>query len=76
MNQSWLKELVKALVAANAAIPVIVDTVAAVTLLVKAATGSGPSVAERAATIRAQVAENAAYGRAAQAEIDALLGDA
>lgn len=74
MNDNWLKELVKALVAANAAIPVIIDSVAAFVLIFKAATGAGPSVAERAAIIREQVATNAAYGKAALEEIDALLG--
>lgn len=72
MDNEWLKLLVKSLVAANATIPIILDTVAGVTLLVRAATGLGPSVRERAAIIRAGVAGNEAYGQAELARIDAL----
>ena len=75
MQNEWLKVLVKSLVAANASLPIILDTVAGVTLLVKAATGSGPTVQERAAIIREAVAGNDAYGKAELERIDAILAN-
>lgn len=69
----WLRELVKALVTANTAVPVILDTVGAVTLLVKAATGSGPTVRERAEVIRSEIAGNDAYGHAEVARLEAKI---
>lgn len=71
----WLTELVKVLVTANTTIPVILDTVAAVSLIVKAATGNGPTVAERAAVIHELVAGNDAYGHAEVARLEALTRD-
>lgn len=73
MTSNWLRLLVKDLVAANTAVPIVLDTIGAITLLVKAATGSGPTLAERAAIIREEVAANDAYGHAALATIDALI---
>lgn len=71
----WLRELVKVLVTANTTLPVILDSVAAVSMIVKAATGSGPSVRERAEIIRQAVAGNDAYGQAEIARLEMLNGD-
>lgn len=71
MQHDWLRILVKDLVAANTAVPVILDSIAAISLIVKAATGSGPTLAERVAIIRETVAANDAYGHDAIALIDA-----
>lgn len=70
MKQDWLRILVQDLVAANTAVPIILDTVSAIAMIVKAATGAGPTLAERVAIIRQEVADNDAYGHAAIALID------
>jgi hypothetical protein len=69
----WLRELVQALVTANTTLPIILDSVAAVSLIVKAATGQGPSVQERAEVIRAAVAANKTYGEAEIARLEAMI---
>lgn len=70
---AYLREIIKYLVAANTTLPVIVDTIAGIALLIKGATGIGPSVRERAEIIRAQVAENAAFGADEIARLDAMI---
>jgi hypothetical protein len=70
---TWLREIVKYLVAGNTALPIILSTVDSVALLVRAATDSGPSVQERAEIIRSVVAENAAYGEAEVARLERLI---
>lgn len=71
-----IQTVVQYLVAANTALPVILDTVAGIAMLIRGATGSGPSVAERAEIIRAEVAKNDAYGKAEIARLEALIASA
>jgi hypothetical protein len=69
----WLREIVKYLVAANTALPTIFSTVDTVVTIVKAVSGSGPSVKERAELIRQEVAGNAAYLAGDIARLEALI---
>lgn len=63
----------KTLISANTALPIILTTVDAVALLIQAATGKGPTVAERAEIIRGQIAEARAFRDGEVARLEAII---
>lgn len=61
------------LVSANTALPILLTTIDAVALLIQAATGSGPSVAERAEIIRANIQQARAFRDGELERLQALI---
>lgn len=70
-----LKAAVQYLVTANTALPVIVTTIDTIAATVKAVTGEGPSVKERAEIIRAVVADNERYLDADIARLEQIVAE-
>jgi hypothetical protein len=68
-----LETAVKYLVTVNTALPVILTTIDMIALAIKGATGSGPTVAERAEIIRANISAGRQYRDEELARLDALI---
>lgn len=63
----------KTLISANTALPIILTTVDAVSLLIQAATGKGPSVTERAEIIRSNIAVARDFRDGEVERLDAII---
>lgn len=64
---------VKYLVSVNTGLPIILSTIDLIALVIQGATGTGPTVAERATIIRDNIAEARAFRDGEVARLEALI---
>lgn len=68
-----LSQLTALLLGANAAVPVVFGTITAISSIIKGVTGTGPSLAQLADLVQAQLKANDDFGKAEIERLKAMV---